>query len=354
MKKVLITGAGGFIGSHLAKRLAEKGEEVTCLVRPASSAERLADSRVRLSYGDICVPSEMESVLDNLKIDIIFHLAGRTCAKNLEQFLEVNQGGTENLIHAVTKKCPKPPVLIYVSSLAVMGPSQSGELKRETEIPEPISRYGKSKLAAEHVLVSVSDRIPVTVVRPGIVFGDTDLMNLELFRTIQKTGLCPIPGWNDKRYSWIHVEDLVELLLLAAESGERLQPDSLTPKNCGYGVYFGVTVETLRLSELGQEVGHALGRKRTLTLRCPPLVVLAVSSYYEFLKRTTGKDQPFDWDKAVEARHNWVCCGQKAREQFHFAPQCSFADRIHQTVRWYQENGLLEPEFSCTGNASAS
>lgn len=344
MKRVLITGAAGFIGFHLSKRLTtgDTKYDVHCLVRKTSRIDRLQPFGATLHYTDLTDARALEAAIRAVDSpDIVFHLAGCVRAPSPEKFLAVNKGGLENLVNACLKTCKTPPLIVFVSSLAAVGPSRDGTLKTERDIPEPISPYGKSKLAAEQFLASVARQIPSTVVRPGIVFGEADTMNLELFRTIQKLGICPIPGWRDKKHSWIHAEDLAQVLLSAAESGERMQTESLESSNCGKGIYFAAAKEKLPLSELGRIAGHTLGRQKTTAFRCPPVAVLAVSSFYEMRKRMTGKDQPFDWDKAYEARYNWLCSSQKAAEQLGFQPATSFEQRMKQTIHWYRENGEL-------------
>jgi len=125
--------------------------------------------------------------------DTIFHVAGLVRARNYQEFEQTNRFGTET-IAKVAAECSTPPVFVYVSSLAAAGHSQPERPRRETDPAEPISRYGKSKLAGENALLSLAERMPCTIVRPGIVFGEADKMNLELFQAVKKLGIIPIPG----------------------------------------------------------------------------------------------------------------------------------------------------------------
>lgn len=344
MRKVLVTGGSGFIGYHLIKRLVEEQCQVSCLVRPTANVDLLKELGGTLCYGSLNDPPSLEASME--EPDVIFHVAGRVRARHANEFLDANLGGTERLVRACLKQCAQPPVFVFVSSLAAVGPSRSMMLKRETDIPAPISSYGKSKLAAEKFLVSISEKLPCSIVRPGIVFGARDQMNLELFQTIEKMGFCPIPGWRDKKHSWIHVDDLVEILIRVANHGERLQRDSLSGTNCGHGIYFAVTNEMVALSEIGRLIGNALGRAQTRAVKCPPLAVLTVSTYYEILKRMTGRDQPYDWDKANESRYNWLCSSEKVSACLGISSDASLAQQIEQTANWYKNHGFLANDFS--------
>jgi nucleoside-diphosphate-sugar epimerase len=170
------------------------------------------------------------------------------------------------------------------------------------------------------------------------VFGEEDRMNLEIFKTINNLGICPIPGVQDKMYSWIHAEDLSELLIKVVKSGERVTPESPT----GTGIYFAAENNGIRLSDVGREIGAALGKKQIRTIPCLPFTLLAVSTFYELLKRFTEINPPYDWAKAWESLHHWRCSPEKAIQQLGFAPLQSFSERINQTAHWYKEHHWLE------------
>lgn len=334
MKRVLLTGASGFIGFHLVRRLHEEHCEIRCLIRKESRTDLIAPFRPEFYRGNLADSESLHRAVEGC--EVVFHLAGRVRARSYEAFLKSNRDGTVHLARAAAH-ATAPPVFVYVSSLGAMGPSGNRVLQ-ETDTPTPVSFYGKSKLAAEQELARFADRLPCSIVRPAIVFGEADRMNLEIFKTIQKTGLNPNPGWCDRIYSWIHAADLAELLVLVAGAGERLPSE--TDAAPGRGIYLAAADDGMKFSEVGRRFGQALGRKRTLALRCPPLAVLSVSSFYEFRKRCTDRDQPYDWDKAAESMHHWRCSPEKAKRQFGFDPP-PFSDRARQTVDWYRENGWL-------------
>ena len=332
MKKVLITGGSGFIGYHLVRRLCQDNVAVRCLVRKTSSRSLLQPFEVEYCVGELMDTESLRHAVEGC--DTIFHLAGLVKARNYQEYENVNRWGTEHLA-SVAVQCSTPPVFVYVSSLAAAGHSTPDSPRRETDPAKPISKYGKSKWAGEVSLLPFSEQMPCTIVRPSIVFGEADTMTLELFKTIKKLGICPLPGFGDKFYSWIHATDLSDLLIAAAQKGERLNPNEPT----GTGIYFASCDEGRKLSEIGRLIGLSVGRDR-IWARCFPVAVLAVSTYYEAKKWLTGKAQTLDWEKMGESLYHWTCSPEKARSHFNFSP-LPLGERINQTTRWYEENGWL-------------
>lgn len=333
MKKVLITGGSGFIGYHLVRRLCQTNVSVRCLVRQKSSRSLLRPFDVEYCLGDLGDTDSLRRAVEGC--DTIFHVAGLVRARNYREFEITNRLGTENLAQ-VAARCSSPPVFVYVSSLSVSGHAQPDQPKRESDPALPISNYGKSKLAAETALTAFADQMPCTIVRPGIVFGEADKMNLELFKTVKKLGFCPIPGYGDKVYSWIHATDLSDLLIDAAQQGERLNQH----QPAGTGIYFAACDDGRNLSEVGCLIGRSFGKDRIRVVQCPPLAVWTVSAFYEIKMWLTDKTQPFDRAKALESMHHWTCSPEKACTQLNFSPK-PLEERINQTTQWFEENGWL-------------
>ena len=334
MKKVLITGGSGFIGYHLVRRLCQNNVALRCLVRQTSSRTLLQGFDVEYCVGELNDVESLRHAVDGC--DTVFHVAGLVRAGTYQEFENVNRFGTENLAR-VASECPLPPVFVSVSSLAASGYSQPDQPRRENVPPMPISKYGKSKLAGETTLLPFAERMPCTIVRPAIVFGEADKMSLEIFRIIKKSPVCPLPGYRNKFYSWIHAADLSDLLIAAAERGERLNKD----QPIGTGIYFASSDEGRSMPEVCRLIGQSVGRERIWVVRCPPRGIFLASLFYEAKKWWTGKLQPLDWEKARESLYHWTCSPEKAQTQFNFAPQ-PLAERINQTAQWYMENGWLK------------
>jgi len=338
MARVLVTGANGFIGSHLVRALVARGDDVTCLVRRTSRVDRLQPLRARLVYSDVTDPDSLPAAVAGSQL--VYHLAGCNQAFRVDQFYRVNQQGARNMLRACAAQST-PPVVLWVSSLAAAGPAPHGRLRTEADPPVQVSHYGRSKRAGEQAAEEFADRIPITIVRPPLVFGEADHQSLAIFRPVARVGVHVVPGLGRDRFSLIHVADLVHLLILAAEWGTRLKPaGSDGPSSPGY--YFAACAEHPTYAELGRMIGTALGRRRVLVLFTPPVATWLTAAAAEALSRGSRRPFSFNFDKAREARAgSWLCSPQRAIDELGFSIAAPLADRLRQTAQWYRENGWL-------------
>lgn len=341
MSKALVTGASGFIGYHLVQALAERGDHVTALVRKTSNVERIEPFGVGLAHGDLTDPESLGRAVAGQ--DVVYHLAGRVKALRLRGLYDANEGGTENVCRACAEQ-DAPPALVVVSSLAAAGPKFKDRLRHEGDPPRPRSHYGRSKRAAEAVAERYADRVPITVVRPPIVFGEADPACYHMFRAIWLSNIHFVPGIFPKQFSLIHASDLARLLILAAEQGERLPPKPDPDADpTGEGYYFGSSGEEPSYYELGRMIGAALGRRRVVLMPCPRVAVWVVAGFNDLVARLRGQAAYFSIDKAREATtsYGWACSGEKAARQLGFSVTVPVAERLGQTAKWYRENGWL-------------
>lgn len=339
MRRALITGASGFIGHHLAMTLRDRGDDVVALVRPSSDTSRLAALGVELVVGDVTNAASLRHCLRG--IDVVYHLAGLTKALHRRQLYAVNEVGTRNVAAECAARSA-PPCLIHVSSLAAAGPALYGVPSQETDAAQPVSNYGRSKRAGELALYPFAKQLPVTIVRPPIVFGEGDPATLAMFRAIKYSWIHTVPGILPKRFSLIHARDLAELLVSAAERGERLPRDENDARNNGQGVYYADCGLQPTYYQLGQLIGQALGRPFTACLPVPNLGVWGVSAVTESVARLFGRSVYLSLDKAREATAgSWICSAEKAHRQLGFRVSSPLLDQLHVTARWYREQGWL-------------
>ena len=332
---VLVTGASGFIGRHLVQRLIQRGDRVSCLVRATSHIDELRSAGVHLITGDVTERVDMGRALEASQAATVFHLAGLTKALRADDFVRVNAGGVESVAGACAAR-GDPPVLVVVSSLAAAGPCTGGRSRVEGDVPQAVSAYGRSKQAGEQAAAKYAAGVSISIVRPPIVFGPGDRGTLEIFRPIARWGIHVVPGRGDCRFSLIHISDLVEGLLLAAEKGERLQRGGAP----GHGVYFMAGDDDPTYAELGQAMGTALAKRRVTVVPVPrPLLRLAAvcGDALGWIRRRPG------WvnsDKIAEAlAGSWTCSSVKARTHLGWSPAATLAQRLRETVQWYRQAG---------------
>lgn len=340
MAKVLVSGASGFIGYHLTKLLVDRGSEVTCLVRRTSDVDRIKRLGVDLVYGDVTDPASLrEAVVGK---SVVYHLAGLLKAFRREDLFRVNEEGVRNMA-AACAELADPPVFVIGSSLAAAGPARKGGLRTEEDAPKPVSNYGRSKRAGELAAGEFSDRVPITIVRPPIVFGEGDRACLGMFLSVKRCRLHLIPGRRRRKYSFIHAADLAELLILAAERGSRLAPAARPDDGSGSdGYYFADSGEHPTYRELGQLIRNALGYGRILSVSCGLPMLWLVFTVSELAGRLRGTPGYMSIDKAREASTGpWACSAQKAADELGFSVAKPLAERFGQTVEWYRNQNWL-------------
>lgn len=335
MAKVLVTGANGFIGQNLVARLVARGDDVTCLVRKTAVLDALKPFDVRLAYGDVTSQETVAAALDGA--ETVYHVAGAVRALDPAELYRVNEAGTAAVADACAAR-NSPPVLLYVSSLAAAGPSEFDRPHLEPDPAQPVSEYGKSKLAGERQLQRRAGRLPISIVRPPIVFGPGGRDMLAMFKSV-KLGLHFVPGLVPQRFSLVEVADLVDAMILAAERGRRLHgPDDETAQ----GLYYATMPEAPTYDDLGRLIANALGRCRVLTIPTPHALGWVLAGVNAVRAQVTRCPLLLNADKMREATAgSWTCNGRRAAGELGFTPPQTLLKRLTQSAQWYREHGWL-------------
>jgi len=337
MSLAFVTGGSGFIGSNLVEHLIRQGWRVRCLVRKASSVDVLKRAGADLVIGAVDQPESLRAAMEG--VDVVYHVAGLTCALSYEELLHVNRDGVEHVVAAAAAR-PNPPTVVVVSSIAAGGPATRGQVRLESDPPKPISQYGETKLAGERVASQLAGHVPLTVVRPGVVFGPRDYGQLSLFNMLRRFRFHPVPGSKDPPLSYIYVDDLSEVLMRAAEKGRRVPPPSRSV--AGEGVYHGVVSEYPTWADWGKMIRPMLRRPFAPVIRIPHPVPLFAARCNEVMQRVRGKPDMFNRDKIRESQvDSWACSAAAIEHDLGFVPPKTLSERLQETVDWYKANRWL-------------
>lgn len=318
--KALITGATGFIGSHLVEELFKRGYKVTCLVRKTSDTKWLEGLDTEIIEGDCAVKNSLNHCVKGQ--DYIFHLAGLTKTRCKDDFYSANTKGTENIIEAVRQSNPEIKRFVYLSSLSAFGPRNSDGIPDENIEPHPVSDYGMSKLMSEAAILKYSDIIPVTILRPSAVYGPRDKEFFLFFKCIKK-GL--LPYWGNGYTSLIYVDDLINALFLTIENEKAVG-----------NVYFISDDVIYTNNDIIEEIASALN-VRVFKIKIPKPILPTISFFSEGISKITGKSTMINRDKIKEIMHtDWVCDVTKAKNDISFQPKVGIKKGIQWTADWYR------------------
>lgn len=339
--RALVTGANGFVGSHLCEHLLASGDAVRVLVRESSDLSALEGLPVSRAFGDVTDAASVAAALQD--VDAVFHVAGRTKVIRASDFVPVNVGGCANVLGAAARRAT-PPAVVVVSSLAASGPSAEWTAPRtEDEPPLPVSEYGRSKLAGERAARAWGAHVPLSIVRPPMVYGPRDRDALEIFKLAARR-LAPRVGFAEKRFSAVHVRDLAAGLRRIAESGQRCgpaRPDE--PGDSGRGVYFVAGPGEHRWEDLVAAAAAGLG-VRAFVFPVPDATTWLAGLAGEVVSRVTGKPWIVGLDKAREGRvAHWVCDAGKAARGLAWRARVPLVEGFAETARFYRSAGWIGP-----------
>ncbi len=323
---ILITGASGFVGGHLAEALARAGKPVRLLVRDPRRITYPLARTMKVVIGDVTDAPSLKAAVKGVRT--VFHLAGVLKGLGYADYERVNVGGTRLLCEAMAQERGIRR-LVLVSSLAAAGPSEPGRPRVEKDVPHPLSFYGITKRKGEEVALAYTRRFDVIILRPGGVYGPRDRDVFEYFKMV-RSGLVPVHGDGRQEMSFVHVADLVQALVLAAS----------IPRAAGK-IFFISDGRPATWMEFLERVGEAMGKRYAL-LRVPIPVVGLIATVADGVARFRRKPGILNRDKVKEARCKaWTCDIEAARKILGYKPRFDLASGVADAVAWYRKNEWL-------------
>jgi nucleoside-diphosphate-sugar epimerase len=327
-RPVLVTGASGFIGRHLVRALIAQGIPVRALVRRESPRGLWPEEAgVEIVVGDLLDGSVARCATAGVRR--VFHLAGRLFAPGVPAvaFERLHVEATLALLNECTRTDGFES-FVLCSTTGVLGP-QNGRLGREDDLVNPRNAYEETKARAEHEATAFarSVSLPLTIVRPGLVYGPGDRHLLGLFRAIHG-GYYRVIGRGTNRFHPTYVQDAVDGILRAAGAA--------SPGCRAYNIV-GPRPATVR--ELSETIADALGCSLPAS-HLPRGVALAAGAALELLP-ISRRRLPLTRSRVRFLTEDRAYDGSRAAEELDFRPETSLATGMRRTVAWYRENGWL-------------
>ncbi|MBD3168457.1 MAG: NAD-dependent epimerase/dehydratase family protein [candidate division Zixibacteria bacterium] len=326
-KKCLVTGANGFVGSHLCECLVDSGAEVHAFIRKSSNTKSIKHLPLKYSFGELRDQNSLAAAVEGM--DYIFHTGGLTKAKNKQDFFDINHGGTFKLVNAVLGRNPGLRKLIYISSQAAVGPGNSPEPVDENFPPNPVTTYGCSKLEGEREVKLFSERIPSVILRPPAVYGPRDTEVFSFFE-IASRGIKPFFTGGDRYVSMVYVKDLVDGIIAAAAAD-----------NTNSKTYFLTDGKVYHWNEMINSLLASFGKKGWKVI-IPTGMFVFFGAVSESFFRILNKTPMLTREKARELTCKyWACSSQRAMSDFGYSPEVDFREGARLTAKWYKDNGWL-------------
>lgn len=334
-KKILVTGASGFIGSFIVEQGIALGYEVWAGVRGGSSRRYLQQPEIKFIDLSLNDKSELQQQVENFKTengawDYVVHAAGVTKCVDKKEFLRINFEGTKNLVEALKKADIAPRKFIYLSSLSIFGPAREEEPHtpiRESDQAMPNTAYGHSKLMAEAYIKHSG--VPYIILRPTGVYGPRERDYYQMAASIKKHIDFAV-GYKKQTITFIYVKDLVKAIYLAIEA-------ATTNRS-----YFVSEPRGYSSRSFSNYIQECLGIKNVLHITAPLWILKTVSAIAEGIARITHKPTTLNSDKYnIMKQRNWLCDTTPIEEELGFTADYDLRKGTKETIQWYKQEKWL-------------
>jgi len=325
----LVTGASGFLGSHVARQLVARGEAVRVLMRASSTNRAVADLSLEYITGDLRDPASLDRALSG--VNYVFHVAAdyRLWAKKSRDIYDSNVEGTKNLLAAA--KRAKIEKFIYTSTVATIAVDRP-ELPTEAtdaRLEEMIGHYKRSKWMAEReALNAAKEGLPVVVAMPTTPVGPGDWKPTPTGKIILDFLNGKMPGYVETGLNFVGAEECAEGHLLVADKGK-------------VGERYLLGAQNLTLKALLDELAKITGLPAP-TLKIPHGVALGVAYMNTAFSRLIGREPGIPVEGVKIAQHLMFVDCAKAQRELGYKPG-SVGAALERAVRWYEANGYIKP-----------
>ncbi len=322
-KIAVVTGANGFVGSHLVDLLLNKNFIVRCITRKSSNLQWLEGKNVEIFNCGLLDKAGLRKAFKDS--EYIFHVAGVVKSKKPKGYFDGNVETTRNLLEVALEFKDTIKKFLVVSSQTATGPSLNGNPVDENTKCSPITTYGRSKLAEEELAKTYMDRLPITICRAPAVFGERDTEIFIFFKTFN-SGLMTKIGFGKKQLSIIHAVDLVYGFYLAALS-----------EKSGGQIYFISSEKYYTWDDIIRITLKVLNKK-PVTVNVPHFVVFIIAAIAQFFALFSKKPATLNIEKAKDiTRKEWTCDTTKAIHDLGYHQNISLEEGIKRTCDWYKE-----------------
>jgi dihydroflavonol-4-reductase len=323
----LVTGAAGFLGSHIARQLVARGETVRVLMRPTSSNRAISDLSLEYVTGDLRDVTSLDRAMQG--VDRVFHVAAdyRLWSRKSREIYDSNVGGTKNLLDAAKRARVKQ--LIYTSTVATIAVDRP-ELPNEftdSKLQEMVGHYKRSKwMAEQQVLSAAKTGLPVIIAMPTTPVGPWDWKPTPTGKIILDFLNGKMPGYVETGLNFVGVEDCAAGHLLVSEKGK-------------IGQRYLLGAENLTLKELLDTLADVTGLIAP-KWKIPHGVALGVAYIETAFSRLVGKEPQIPVEGVKIAQHRMFVDCARSQKELGFVPG-AVKDALVRAVRWYEVNGYI-------------
>jgi len=323
-----VTGASGFVGSAVARRLREAGFAVRALVRPTSPTTHLAELGLDFVTGDLRDPASLREALADVRY--LFHVAAdyRMWASDPQEMIDTNVAGTRALMQEAMRAGVER--VVYTSSVATLAARTDGVSADETmplEEQRAIGTYKRSKVAAERAVEElIAQGLPAVIVNPSTPIGPRDVKPTPTGRIIVEAASGRMPAFVDTGLNMVHVDDVAEGHLAAFERGR-------------VGERYVLGGQNASLAEILRTVAETVGR-RPPSIRIPRQALMPLAHVTEAIARRTGREPMLTLDGLRMAKNKMFFSSAKAERELDYKAR-PYREGITDAIAWFRRAGYL-------------